>query len=442
MLNGRWRAVLTLLLGAGVAQLGPLLLGPLLSRLYGPEVFGLFHLASAVGGNLAVVACARYEFALPMARTEAEAHALRALCVRVLTTLTIVTLGAASAAVWWFEAAWPLAVPALVASLGALSLWTLEATRLERFGALARARVVQFWGGGLLQLGFGWLQAGLWSLLLGPILAAAAAALGLRRSCERAADNGPTHGATHAVDWKSVARDHRDFPLFNTPHAFLGALQDTLSIALIAAWAGPAAAGVWGLALRYLKAPATLAGGAVSQVLYPALGAAGRTSDEATPNQAGTRQHSEPRGATHAARDQVRHVMRILMFLGAALGLGVWALSNWALPALLGAGWEATGPLGQALALYIAFHFVASPLGVVTLAWRAQAWALKVSIAGQALFVLALAVGLWWPLEGLGPLNSAAWAVSAVMALYFGWYFWRLWHWPVHGAQEAHTARQ
>jgi O-antigen/teichoic acid export membrane protein len=134
--------------------------------------------------------------------------------------------------------------------------------------------------------------------------------------------------------------------------------------------------------------------------------------------------------------------MRILMILGAALGLGIWALSNWALPALLGAEWEATGPLGQALALYIALHFVASPLGVVTLAWRAQAWALKVSIAGQALFVLALAVGLWLPLEGLGPLNSAAWAVSAVMALYFGWYFWRLWHWPVHGAQEAHTARQ
>ena len=32
-----------------------------------------------------------------------------------------------------------------------------------------------------------------------------------------------------------------------------------------------AAAGFWGLALRYLKAPATLVGGAVSQVLYPRL---------------------------------------------------------------------------------------------------------------------------------------------------------------------------
>lgn len=419
-----WRGVLTLLLGAGVAQMGPLLLGPFLSRLYGPEVFGLFHLASAIGGNLAVVACARYEFALPLARSEAEAGALRALCMRVLITLTMVTLGAASAAVWWFEAAWPLAVPALVASLGALSLWTLEATRLERFGALARARVVQFWGGGLLQLGLGWLQAGLWSLLVGPIVAAAAAAFGLRRSCQQRAApalSGPQQGS-ETVDWKAAAHEHRDFPLFNTPHAFLGALQDTLSLAIITAWAGPAAAGVWGLALRYLKAPATLAGGAVSQVLYPALGASGL--------------------ATPAARDQVRRIMRVLFALGLTLGLCIFALSNWALPALLGEGWEAAGPLGQALALYVALHFVASPLGVATLAWRAQAWALRASIVGQVLFVCALAAGLWAPIDHLGPMNTAAWAVSVAMALYFGWYFWRLWHWPVQPVVDAQPARE
>jgi O-antigen/teichoic acid export membrane protein len=426
-----WRGVLTLLLGAGVAQLGPLLLGPFLSRLYGPEVFGLFHLASAIGGNLAVVACARYEFALPLARSEAEASALRELCMRVLVTLTMVTLGAASAAVWWFEVAWPLAVPALVATLGALSLWTLEATRRERFGVLARARVVQFWGCGLLQLMLGWVQAGLWSLLLGPVVAAAAAALGLQRSCKAAAKETVLEDRPRSVDWKSVAREHRDFPLFNTPHAFLGALQDTLSMALIAFWAGPAAAGVWGLALRYLKAPATLAGGAVSQVLYPALGAT------AVPGA------SDALGfATPAARDQVRRTMRVLFALGLALGLAVFALSHWALPALLGEGWEAAGPLGQALSLYVALHFVASPLGVVTLAWRAQAWALRASIVGQVLFVAALAAGLWAPIEHLGPMNTAAWAVSLAMALYFGWYFWRLWHWPVQSAVDGQPARE
>ncbi len=414
-----WRGTLTLLLGGGAAQLGPLLLGPFLARMYGPEVFGLFHLASAIGANIAVVACARYEFALPMAKTEAEARALRSLCVRVLVAVTAVTSLAALAAAGWWQITWPLAVPLMVGALGALSLITLEATRRQRYTALAAARVTQFWGAGALQLALGALQAGLWALLTGPILAAVAAAAALARGASQRSDAGlldPTartaqQDVTDRPDWRATARQHRDFPLLNTPHAFLGALQDTLSIALIAACAGPAAAGVWGLALRYLKAPATLAGGAVSQVLYPDLGA--------------------QEGATAASREQVRQVMRVLLVCAAALGGAVYTLSAWALPALLGPGWEAAGPLGQALAAYVALHFVASPLGVVTMAWKAQAWALRASVGGQTLFLGALALGLLGHAEREASLQAAGWAVSGVMTVFFGWYFWRLWHWPV-----------
>lgn len=400
------RSVLTLLLGSAAAQLGPLVFGPVLSRLYGPEVFGVFHLVTAVAANVAVVACARYEFALPLAQSEAEAQALRSLCRRILLAVCgVCLLGALGASLWW-HALWPLAVPLTVAALGGLSLLTLEATRQQRFTALAWARVMQFWGCGAVQAALGLLHAGLWGLLIGPVLAAVAAALSL---CKRAPP--PAAQATRIPTGREVALQHRDFPLLNTPHAFLGALQDTLSIALIAAFLGPAAAGVWGLALRYLKAPATLAGGAVSQVLYPHLAAS----------------------PTEQARMALRRVMGLLALAGAALGLLVLLAAPVALPALLGAGWEASGALGQALALYLALHFVASPLGVVTLAWKAQAWALKLSLVGQALFLLALGL----PLATGFSLEQAAWVLSAVMAPYFGWYFWRLWHWPLRPQNAA-----
>jgi O-antigen/teichoic acid export membrane protein len=94
-----------------------------------------------------------------------------------------------------------------------------------------------------------------------------------------------------------------------------------------------------------------------------------------------------------------------------------------------GEPWRPAGELARALALYIGLHFVASPLSVVTMAWGAQAWALKLSLAGQALFVGALAAGLAW-----GGLDAAGWAVSAAMSLYFGWFFWKLATWPVAGA--------
>jgi O-antigen/teichoic acid export membrane protein len=202
-----------------------------------------------------------------------------------------------------------------------------------------------------------------------------------------------------------VAREHREFPLLNTPHAFAGALQDTIAVALIAAWQGPAAAGFWGLALRYLKAPATLVGGAVSQALYPRLVAA-RTPQE--------------------SRDAVRQVMLALGAIAAVLVALLWGAAPWLFERAFGEGWRDAGVLARALALYIGLHFVASPLAVVTMAWNAQAWALRLAVAGQVVFVVALAAGLHW--RGL---EGAGWAVSGAMALYFGWYFWRLATWPV-----------
>ena len=86
---GLLRASLLLLLGSAAAQAIPLLLGPLLTRLYSPEEFGRFQLFASVATNLAVLGCGRYEFALPLARDEAEAQALRRLCLRLLMALTL-----------------------------------------------------------------------------------------------------------------------------------------------------------------------------------------------------------------------------------------------------------------------------------------------------------------------------------------------------------------
>ena len=394
------RATLTLMAGGALAQALPLLLGPLLTRLYTPSQFGLYHLFAAVAANLAVVACARYEHALPLAKDEAEAQALNALCRWILLGAVGVSLLAAVGWALAIDAVWPLWLPAAVGALGLVSLATLWAMRAQRFSALATSRVLQHGGGAALQALAGALGAGLWGLIAAPVAAALAAAAWLRPRL--------TQG------WRlpreqllSVARRHRDFPLLNTPHAFLGALQDTVAVGLIAAWQGPAAAGFWGLSLRYLKAPATLVGGAVSQALYPALAAGG--------------------GASAEARQAVRRVMLALALVAVPLVLLLWLLAPAAFAWTFGENWREAGELARALALYIGVHFVASPLSVVTMAWRAQAWALKLSLVGQALFIAALASGL-----AVGGLNAAGWAVSAAMCVYFGWYFWKLATWPVN----------
>jgi len=258
------------------------------------------------------------------------------------------------------------------------------------------------------------MQWGVSGLVMAPVLAQLATTWLLGRGAVKA----PAADDAAALRLRDVARRWREFPLLNTPHAFAGALQDTLAVGLIAATLGPAAAGFWGLALRYLKAPATLVGAAVSQALYPKLAEAGP-------------------GVTLAGRAAVRRVMAVLMLAAAPLVLGLWALGPWLFGWLFGADWAESGQLARALALYIGAHFVASPLAVVTMAWGAQAWALRLAIWGQLGFVLALVGGLQ-----VGGLAGAGWAVSLVMAGYFGWYFWRLANWPLAAGQASSAAGQ
>jgi O-antigen/teichoic acid export membrane protein len=302
-----------------------------------------------------------------------------------------------------------------VGVLGWLSLATLWATRAQAYRALAIARVVQYGGGSLAQAGAALLGAGVQGLIVAPIAAAAAAAAVLRMSRDGDARSAPGR-------WRELARRFRDFPLLNTPHAFMGALQDTVSIGMIAAWQGPVAAGFWGLSLRYLKAPATLVGGAVSQALYPQLAAQGAAADHAADAGAPLRVTR----VTREGRAAVRRVMLGLAAMALPLVLLLWAFAPWAFERLFGTDWRGAGELARTLGLYIGVHFVAAPLAVVTLAWGAQAWALRLALVGQVAFVVALAAGL-----KLGGLPGAGWGVSIAMTLYFGYYFLRLATWPL-----------
>ena len=416
--RGLLRAVLTLVAGGAIAQALPLLLGPWLTRLYSPEQFGVYHLFAAVSANLAVVACARYEFALPLVGDAVDAAALRALCLRVLAGVTLASALGAAAWLAWSGHGWTAWLPVAVAVLGWLSLATLWATRAQAYRALAIARVVQYGGASLAQAGAALLGAGVQGLIVAPIAAAAAAAAVLRLPLKDDVRPAPQR-------WRELARRFRDFPLLNTPHAFMGALQDTVSIAMIAAWQGPMAAGFWGLSLRYLKAPATLVGGAVSQALYPQLAAHGASLDHDLDAHA-------PLRVTREGRAAVRRVMAGLAAIAAPLVLLLWAFAPWAFERLFGPQWRGAGELARTLGLYIGVHFVAAPLAVVTLAWGAQAWALRLALVGQVAFVAALAAGL-----KLGGLAGAGWGVSIAMTLYFGVYFVRLATWPL--TQEEHA---
>lgn len=392
------RASLTLVLGNALAHALPLLLGPWIARLYSPVEYAQFSLVWTVCANLAVVACARYEYALPLVQGRAALRALLALCLRVLALVWALS-GVAAA---WLALRWPAMalLPALLIVGGGVQLLSLLATREQLFAWLAGARVLQWGGTPVLQVGFGTAALGVWGLLLAPLLAGLAALLWLLWPLRGWLKGSWQVGMGR---WRTLAWRHKDFPLLNTPHAFASAAQDTLALLLITAWAGDVATGLWALALRYLKAPATLIGSAVSSALYPQLTQADRAAGQAQ------------------LRRTIGSLLMLALPLAALLMLSGPELFAWA----FGEPWREAGLLARALTPYLALHFVASPLAVVTMAWQAQAWALRLALWGQGLFLLGLAGGLL-----AGGLEGAGWGVSLTMTGYFGYYLMALWRWP------------
>ena len=95
------RGVATLGVGTAVSQLLPVVMSFILSRLYTPEAFGDYGVFINYASVIAIVICARYEYAIMRPRREVDALNLVALCLLLacgVTVLLYALLGAADIA--------------------------------------------------------------------------------------------------------------------------------------------------------------------------------------------------------------------------------------------------------------------------------------------------------------------------------------------------------
>jgi len=65
--------VLTLVTGTTIAQIITVLASPVITRLYGPETFGILALFTSITSIIAVIACMRYELAIMLPESDGEA---------------------------------------------------------------------------------------------------------------------------------------------------------------------------------------------------------------------------------------------------------------------------------------------------------------------------------------------------------------------------------
>lgn len=334
--------------GAAAGQGVVIVASPLLTRLYTPEDFGLLAVFGGLLGLLGVVACLRYELAVPLPESDEEGISIVALSMLAALGMTVVT----AVAVSFFREpiAILLGVPTLKDYLWMLpvglllfgtyrvfSYWSL---RIRAFGAVARSKLIQSVAMvGIQLVGY---PFGVSAMIMGLIAGQGAGFARLAVPAFRLARSRPGR-----FSWKvlqEAAIRYRRFPIYSTWGAILNSASSQLPVIMLASLFNAGVAGVYFLAHRVVALPSAMIGSAVSQVFLSRAAEAARNGG------------LKPMVANvHERLSQIVMPVVVLMVVAAP----------WVFPMAFGERWEMAGRFTQWMAPSIYFQFVASPLSLL-----------------------------------------------------------------------------
>lgn len=370
--------VLTLMTGTGVAQIIPLAISPLLTRLYSPNEFAIFAMYSAILAIFSVIACLRFEIAIPIPKEEKEAFELVLLAVISNIFFTILV----SFFIAFFTAqigtitdhkldGYLWMIPAGVFLSGGYAAFQYWATRKRNFSKVARTRVAQSLGCGFTQLGLGFYGYTPLGLLLGSLFQAGAGVISLGglffKDVKHLVKN------IKLIDIKKTFIRYDKFPKYSTWEALANSAGIQIPVILIATYTIGGEAGFLMLAMRLMSTPMSLIGGAVSQVFLA---------------------EAPLKHQTGELRTFTLNTAWSLFKIGLIPILGIGVLAPFLIPIIFGENWARAGDMITWMAPWFLMQFVTSPISMSLHIVNKQRTALILQIFGVVFRIICVYVSM------------------------------------------------
>ena len=398
----------TLTAGNAVAQILPILIAPILTRLYEPQAFAVNGLFMAIVGPIATGASLTYDRAIAIPASDRDASdllwvAVLAAGVTALMILAIVAGGHSSIAQLADNAALSIALMSApifvftVATTQALGTWLV---RRGQFGRSASSRIVHAGSSALASavLGVtGWTLG----LVAGTVVGACLAFAWATRLAVRDPHLWPP-AALAAIG--RVARRYREVAQYGTAPAVMSAASYGIPLVVCSTIVDASTTGQFALARSILALSLSVAGVAVSQTLLKELSVRSSRAQPVFPA-----------------------VCKTARSLGALALLGV-GIVGWIGEELFvwtfGAQWRPAGAMVEIIALPIGLMFVFSPLSAALLATRSirtnAGWQVVSFVSRASLFALpidSLDKFLWI----LVAIESGAYLFCGALTLHRSW---------------------
>lgn len=376
------RNVIVVAMGTAGAQAIGMAFAPIITRIYGPEAFGLAGSFAAILSIVTPAAALTYPIAIVLPKSDHDAlglaklSAVIAILLAVICALVFLGFGDSIAGFLGLKdiAHLLLLIPLAMLFSAYMQIMQQWLIRKKQFKITARAAVIQALALNSAKAGTGWFYpAGAVLILLttfGHALHGLILWAGIRRAESAKPDTAPVDSPAKIFD---LAKNHRDFPLFRAPQVIINAFSQSLPILLLASFFGPSAAGFYTLGRTVMGIPSSLIGKSVGDVLYPRI-------TEAIHN-----------------KENIHRLLSKATWLLAGVGLLPFALvvifGPWLFMFVFGDEWVIAGEYARWLAVWLYFSFLKRPSVVALVTLGLQDFFLVYEIASVAPRVAALYVG-------------------------------------------------
>lgn len=345
------RQAATLLVGTGMAQLIPLLVSPLLARLYDAQAFGTFGLFYSLCATASVLASGRYELAVLLPKKDQTAYNLVRMAVLLTAGISIALLvaallfrnpivarlGDATVGPWL---PWVSVGVFATASYQAFNYWM---NRTDRYRWMASTRtlrsLVQAGVSVGLAMALGVMGGLVWGWLAGQVVGVTVLGIQFWRT------TAPLRASSTYEGVKEAAERYIRFPLYSVPADTLNSIIAQLPIWILAFHFSTSVTGQVFFAQRVLAAPLGMIGAAVGDVF---------------------KQRASLAFMEHGNSLVLwKRTLWSLLVLAVPLGTVIVLWGPWLFAVIFGEEWRPAGEYARLLTPFLVLSFIANPLSRV-----------------------------------------------------------------------------
>lgn len=371
------RNVLTLMTGTTFAQAIPIVISPLLSRLYTPSDFGTLGVYMAIVMLFSPIASCKYDFAIliPQEMNDAEHLVFLSIMISIITSFILLC-----AIIFFIDPIimhlqnesvryWLYICPLHIFTVSVTNILYFWQNRNQKYKIIANNQIIKSTSQGLLSILLGLLSNISFGMIIGSILSSIISMFNMIKKCFRSFNKA-------VFSWEELYKQFKKyihFPGYLVPSGFLENLSSQLPILMLGSFFGSHVVGLFYLSQRIIRIPIGIIGASIGNVF---------------------RQKASVEFANSGnCRLLFLKILKLLVLLSFIPFLFFYLIAPYLFSFIFGNEWTLAGEYARILTVTFFLQFITSPLSNMFLIAEKQKYDLIMQIYLSVTVFLSFYIG-------------------------------------------------